>query len=375
MDPGLFWPLADESPFPDSETAAALQDLIDQPDAVAERDWIALADAEGFSGAQVDVEADPWSAVLALEVERRAVVREYEDAYVAAWEGQPAQPWTRPHPPLPAQRVLGMPHVDPVLDLADDVIARNPDHPAADFARLYLLDALAMSTADDAWAEAIDVLRETADPLVMTQTAQLMAALPGKNVVEVGDLDRLADVYEDAWDLTECLHLSAFGLEQAMMKGDDDRARAWLERFERSTRDACAGSESPNCQMYRDNLDSAVAFLGERDVADAATWQQAFEIACWNCARDQPQNSLFLPAGRIQASVRGHASWTGRWDWEPWECEGVTCSDRFTACVEAQVVHGPVPFEDVDVRLTVVGEVSEIHVADERPRDGAGGPG
>jgi len=356
MDPNAFWPLEDASPFPESATADALQALLLEPDAEAERDWVALADAEGFSSAGVDEAGDPWSAVLALEVERRAAVRAYADAYADAWEGRPAQPWTRPHPPLPAQRVLGMPAVDPVLELADDLIAAHPDHPAGEFARLYLLDALAMSGAEDAWSEGLGVLRETEDPLVLTQAAQLLATLPGDNRIEMEDLDRLGTVYEDAWDLTDCLHLSAFGLEQAMMRGDGDRTRDWLGRFEQSTRDACGQSESPRCQMYRDNLDAAVALLGERDVADAETWQQAFEIASWSCARDLP----------IPTRVVGRASWTGGWDWEPWQCDGTPCRQAYTSCVEAHVDHGPVPEVDVDVRLTVVGEVGELGSVHER---------
>ena len=360
LEPSLFWPLPEESPFPDSETASALQALLDAPDDEAERAWIALADAEGFSSDHIDVASDPWAAVLGLEVERRAAVRAYADAYADAWEGRPAQPWTRPHPPLPAQRVLGVPVVDPVLDLADDLIARHPDHPAADYARLYVLDGLAMSAAKDAWTEALDVLQSTDDALVITQAAQLLAALPGRQNLATRDLDRLADVFEDGWDLTECLHLSAFGLEQAIASGDFGRTGAWLERFERSTQEACAGTDTPRCQMYRDNLDAAVAFLGERDVADAHTWQQAFEIASWNCARDL--------GGRVDA--RGHASWTGGWDWTSWTCSGVPCRDAFASCVQAQMDHGPTPHEDVDLRFTVVGQVSES--VDQPPSGGDG---
>jgi len=344
MDPSLFWPLEDEAPFPDSETADSLQALLNDPDPAAERDWIALADAEGFSSADIDVDNDPWAAVLGLEVERRAAVREYSDAYEEAWDGQPGQPWTRPHPPIPAQNVLGMPEVDPILDLAEDLIDAHPEHPSADFARLYLLDAMAMSGADDAWSEAVEVLRETDDSLVMTQTAQLLAALPGSELLEKRDLDRLAGVYEDAWDLTESLHLAAFGVEQAMMQDDPRRIRSWLERFERSTGEACDGKNTPRCSMYRDNLDSAVAYLGERKVGDAATWQQAFEIAAWNCARDN----------RIDVPARGNALWTGGWDWESWSCDGFDCPGAYTACVEARVDIGPVPVGDVGVRLTVV---------------------
>ncbi len=347
FDPGLFWPTADELLFPDSATADELQELLERPGAQAERDWIALADAEGFSTADVDVENEPWAAVLGLEVERRAAVRVYTDSYDAAFEGQPMQPWTRPYPPLPAQRVLGLPEVDPVLDLAEDLIEIHPDHPAAEYARLYMLDALAMSSAEDAWPEAVDILRQTEDALVMTQTAQLLAALPGDKLLEVDDLDRLGGVYEDAWDLTESLHLAAFGLEQAMRHGDEQRTRGWLERFERSTGDACKGKEAdPKCKMYRDNLDAAIAFMGDRDVSDAATWQQAFEIAAWTCARDHG----------VGLVARGWARWEGQWDWQPWVCDGADeCPGVYTSCVEAQVRRGPMPEEDaLKVRLTVV---------------------
>ena len=73
LDPVGFWPLPGEAPFPQGQTAEALQDLIARerehasPEELA---WLDLAWEEGLDPAQISVD-DPWAAVLALEIARR----------------------------------------------------------------------------------------------------------------------------------------------------------------------------------------------------------------------------------------------------------------------------------------------------------------
>jgi len=323
--PESFWPLPEDGLLPDLETTEAVERALDDdkdPDqAIAE--VLAAAEHEGVVPEALDIEAEPWAALLSLEVERLRASRQDSSN-------------------------------DIVLNLADDIVDALPNHPAADFARLYQLDQMARSqrTQHEAWDLALDVIRQTDDTFVVLQAIDLLTSLPRNLPLESTDLDRILAQWDQADPALDPIDVSAFGVDGAFRLNDRKRAQEWVERFEEATHQFCTqdSPSTPRCALYQDNLDAAVAVLGERDVRDADTLAQALEIAAYQCAN----------AGHAidRIPYRVTALWNeGAWTWDPWTCvEGLHSETRYprearctqtgyTDCIENTMLQAPSPEE------------------------------
>ncbi len=345
LEPGEFWPLPGEAPFPEGATASTLQELIADPPGLGsdrDLDFLDLAWEEGLDPDNVSVE-DPWTAVLALEVARRAGALDAFEAEARA------------------------PDVQIQLALASDLIDAWPDHPAADYARLYQIDGILAGKLDDdeeMRSLALDLLRDSDDALVVSQALGVLRTRPHGEDLSGEDLDRLRHFSEDFPDLINTIELSAFALDQAMAAGDGPRTREWLDLYAPKVDDCFAevrallrapnveellaaapasrGSGSP-CSVHRNNLDEAVAYVGDIDPSQADSWRQAFEIAGYHCSRAGHDWS-HLP-------IRTVAHWEGTWSWETWD-RGPTA---FGSCFERAASSGPKPkIEAMDVRVAVI---------------------
>jgi len=348
LDPAAFWPLPEEAPFPKGQTAPELQQLIHdqaEPTSPAERAWLDVAWEEGLSPESVDISEDPWAGVLALEVARRGSRMEHLDLYHQALDDGLGPE----NGMITARALVGPPQVSDLLALADDMIDAYPEHPAAEFARLYLLRATALrgqsEDISEAWHTAQDLLRNTDDALVLGQAVGLLATLPGNETLSGEDLDQVAQVLTEEDDLVDPIDVSVFALNQALKREDGPRSRQWAARFEEYLAAFCSVEhQSPRCDQHRDNLDLAVAYIGDLGTADAKTWRQAFQIAAYTCARA----GYLEPYQRIQVLV----GWEGdHWDFPPWTPR----TTPLARCIETEIPLGPQPDEaPFNVHLTVI---------------------
>lgn len=338
LDPTQFWPLPGESPLPEGAVADGLQAMLaDAEDAPDERDWV--LDALDAGADSVDPAADPWGAVLALEVERRAARLAWDDTYSEASA-------SLPEGTMVAQRALiGAPDVDALLDLADGVIEAWPDAAVAEYARLYLLDGLQSAGAegdlDQARDLALDLLRHTDDALVAGQAVSLLTRLPRTEPIPADDLDALEALVDGFPDTVAGIDVAAFALDQALRSDDGERAARWTDRLDDALHAGCdLEAPGPVCATHLSNRDEVVGLLGDRSAAEAATWRQALEIAAYACDRE-------FRARTGDATL----TWDGGWAWAWRDGE-----DRFTECMEAEAAGGPGPdAERLVVALRVVG--------------------
>lgn len=348
LDPSTFWPLPDEVPFPEGQTAPDLQELIhNQAEAGSpeERAWLDLAWDEDLAPDSVDISEDPWAGVLAMEAARRASRIEHLDLYHESLEAGlgPERGMITP------RALVGPPNVDDVLALADDMIDAYPEHPASEFARLYVLRATALrgkrQDISEAWRTAQDLLRHTDDTLVLGQAVGLLATLQSEETLSGEDLDRIADVLNEDEDLVDPIDVSVFALNQALKQEDGYRSRQWATRFETYLDAFCrVEHQSPRCDQHRDNLDLAVAYIGDLRTQDAKSWRQAFQIAAYTCARA----GYLEPGLRLEVEV----AWEGdHWRFQPWR----PLTAPLAKCIEQELPLGPHPDSDpFDVHLTVL---------------------
>ncbi|MBX2797575.1 MAG: hypothetical protein KTR31_07905 [Myxococcales bacterium] len=344
FDVEQFWPLPGEAPFPNGGTAEGLQDLIsDVPrhDSPRVAEWLDLAWSEGLDPAEVSVE-DPWAGVLALEVARRAARLDQREAYAAALRaGEGPQ-----NGAITMDALVGPPDVAEQIALAEDLVDAWPEHPAAEYARLYRLDAVVTGKLDEEGrAVALDLLRHSDDALVVGQAVDLLRTRPRGELLEGADLDRLLWFAQDFPELGNAVELAAFALDQALAREDGRRARAWLGHYSGIVDEMCAAERhtyaGSSCGVHQDNRDVAVAYVGDVVPSQAETWRQAFEIAGYHCARQGHDPRI--------APIRTRAHWDGGWAWEPWD----RGPSGFGACFVEAASAGPAPR---------VGQL-EVHVA------------
>jgi hypothetical protein len=343
MQPDEFWPLPGQVPFPEGATADRLQDLIGDPATTAldNEAWVDLALAEGNDPEVVDVE-DPWAAVLALEVARReANLNQYAayQASIAAGDG-PDNGY------VTAKHLVGPPDKGMQRALAQDLLHRWPDHPAGDYARLYKLEAAVTGEAGNAQDSrdlALNMLRHTEDALVVAQSISMLTKLRSATPMDTRDIDLLRVFWDQEGPSVDELLVAGFALDQAMRRDDKQRTAAWLDRYRATLERTCTDPQStPNCDIHKNNLNEVIAYVGDLDTRQATTWQQAFEVAGYQCAR-AGHDWKNLPA-------RTRAVWNASWRWDPWD----TGSSSFLSCFQAQAALGPEPPHPLIAVVSVV---------------------
>ena len=227
------------------------------------------------------------------------------------------------------------------------IVELHPDHVAAEYARLYLLDAATTAQrTDTAWDVAQRMLEETGDPFVLSQAVALMTTLNRRGVLPPEQLDWIGTLYDDFPELVDDVDVAALGLDHAMMHDDLARSRAWYDRFDQAVLELCdARGHSVECAVHQENLNASAAYIGDMDVVDARTWRQAFVIAGYECTRIGHD-------WQVSREYRTVVAWEDAWVWGEWEPYG----NSYTDCLEDLVRQGPVPLsiEHFDVRLSIL---------------------
>ncbi|TNE90113.1 MAG: hypothetical protein EP330_09805 [Deltaproteobacteria bacterium] len=339
FDPARWWPQPETFDHP---VAEAYEQVI--AGELDEQTWVEQALEAGFGTEDVSLE-HPWDAVLALEVERRAALLDRAERARAQREARGASfhatdAW-----------LAGAPEVDELLGLTDALIAEHPNHPAAEYARLYALDAVSQRVTgrgaggfdprDQAEAVSLarDMLHHTADPVVAGQAVERLIGLDGDTALTERDLDALEARLDRDPDAAAELEVTALGLDQALRWADPERAESWAARYDDVVAWHCAAADDPRCATHVDNRDEVIAGLGSRRSATAEGWRQAWTLAAYACATE---------AEPARVELRGQ--WRDdRWSWQP----GFAPDTPYAECVVQRAGEGPTP-EPCELVVSVV---------------------
>lgn len=333
LDPEVYWPRAGGT-----DLADALLDVVDLREptgSAAERAWV-----DAVFDALPEAIDDPDTAILALEATRRAERIDRADALAEAAlslsDGEQ----------VAASVLLGPEDPVDTEDVALALLDRWPAGPAAEIARLYLVEAAtARGAVDEALARFDELDAGGGSPAVLAQAAGLVSRLDPAAVVARIDAQTVAALGEalDADpDAVAELDLAAFGTELALH--DRGALGPWLDRLESAFAAQCdpdALADEPICAQHAANLDDLVARVGGLEAAEAVDWEQGAKIATHACAEGVPRPI------RVEAA----AEWRGSWTFHPWD-RGPA---ELTACIERGIRAAPTPTGPLHVRITVIG--------------------
>ncbi|MEZ4240945.1 MAG: hypothetical protein R3F59_33260 [Myxococcota bacterium] len=342
---GALWPADDApgwtpSPAWSTATAAGLRQL--STEARHADGLVALAEAEGFLD-DLAPDATPADALVALDATWVALdvdARRGWDGFRAAHlaDGETFADLTPAERDALARRA-DLPLQDPtrLQQLADEILARWPDHPVSDHALLALVRAEVLP--DDPAGTDPDVLRglldAVRDPAIRAEADRLVTRLPPPATVSAALLDTLAEADDDD------LAVATWATSRAVRLQDWERAHRWAERAAAELAQ-CADPDGEVCARQRYELRDVRSRLVALGEVRPATWQEALTAAAWRCQL----------AGRTHRGVStATATWDGQqWAFGPW--------DRLTpgtACFGETTSTEVVPDEPTRVRLTFEG--------------------
>ncbi|MFK7927489.1 MAG: hypothetical protein AB8H79_04840 [Myxococcota bacterium] len=315
--PESYWPYRDEVDWPANPSVDALQVLMDEEVEYTLRTEVSFggetspkllkADqlvAEALDMAQEEgllsdtpiwdrppaVDADPWALLHQAQVHRAAELY----AYMHADEDglRPGQ----------EDEGYGLPEA---AWLARQIAEKHPEHPAADFARLMVLETsqweLSSDTSDPQRAvdAVVSAITQTDDPMVKE------SALIGLLAVDVEDLEGteskalLAVLDEELHTLPSQVQdaVASQALEIAIRTAPD-AIDDWLERLE-------AASDRDDPFTPTETFDQIWDDLSARGLREANNWSSELHAQVWTCHREHP-----LPPRR---QVAVDAVWEEGW--------------------------------------------------------------
>ena len=353
--PNRFWPTLDEAPFPRGRKIAALVDHVASwsPSEPFVTDWIVSKTRSLRTAALPD---DPWGALVALEVERIGAHHdryEEERALVAAHDLPDPRRDSSAYYDALRSRSLDAPPMrfGTLLSLARHAGRAWPDHPVADYAALYEIESLAHPMADtrdgaELTEAVMSLLERSSDPYVLDAAIGQLGAAGSRATLTLDDLDLLRAHYDDPEAEIPRYAVSSIALRSALEAGDDDRAAAWMKRFDRDTdalieeirarSDASVGL--PSLDRTREAYGG---WLVARGVREPGSWQSALLASVHRCWHDGHGLEATLTAeGRYDG---------GGWVWSGWSAE-----PSFAACLRDAPWEGPEPELGTVVQLEVL---------------------
>lgn len=352
--PESYWPHTDEVDWPDLPSVDGLQALADAGTELQMRKhapflsdpdetWIAgreavhgvldQAEADGIFGSEPVWERyqedDPWALLHQAQVHRAAEL-------VTSYDGRPRTGFT--------QRGF----LSETRFLANRLVDADPDHPAADYARLMLLEAATWDTDEDfrlrepqlAVDTIVQTLEASDDPLV-TQSAMVSLLLTDHDDLALADVGPLLDTLEAEVDgLPNELREGVAAVSLALaIQTDTDRAQVWLDLLEG------ADPDREGAVFDRDAIDEAYGRLVQAGARQPQTWSEDLRARVVACHADDP-----VPEASYQLS--------GRWE-EGWHFEEVTETDveleplpaGFLGCLGAGTWNHPPPASELSLNV------------------------
>jgi hypothetical protein len=274
-------------------------------------------------------QADPWSAVVGLEVVWQQAAAAQRDAMIADLKGP--EPWRRPEEALPEFVALA--------ERVEAVLERWPDHPAAHHARVYGVEAEQAQPTPNrgaVWAYVQPLLEDdaTAELAVMALEHALSLSAPG--ALTARDWQQIGAWHDAHGDVGGVpMVLVDAGSLQAM---EGPTASAWLDRRDESIRVACSPAPE-HCAAFHEESDRRRAYLSRASAGAAHSRRTALESLIWTCD-DQH---------RVEAYTLGAATWDEGWVWTELRPAG-----PFADCLRSGGVLGPAPAEGLQVLVEAV---------------------
>ena len=293
--PANYWPMGDEAPWPDIESADALQDLAEalrdtngKPGEAAmhfleqaeQDDLFNLADTLDFES--------PWTGLVAMQAEFVETFRQ-----VGFWPEAGTVDYTRDR------------------TLAQHIVDTWPDDPAAEYARLHLLQiSHVRQSAHQSTEEAIewieDIIVHTQDSLVL-DVALAEFTLIDKSAFNEQTIEAIGSVY------TETSIKTQRGIIHTMMNHyaqTEDWAQldVWATKLIAHEKEAQWDPNDPSPMNTQSILSDLVGYRAVRGGDTPQNWQEEVSTVVHMCHEDHPFEIL----------MAAEAEWSDGWRWNAW---------------------------------------------------------
>jgi len=344
--PSSFLPPVSYDDMPDTETADALVDMLNETGRGG------LERTEDFLDA---VDQDPelegfdqdWADMIDLETER-LLAEEAFDANEEQAMDMLLDVHFLPDPETRSQ-LDNLPAADrdfsEMIALAREIIDDDPLSEVADVARLYAAQGLSDYMSHHphegiATDLLLDTLATSESAAIHRQAIRMLVQMsPGK--LHRDDISLL----EHAWYTLEDgdkSQLSRFLMTQQFAKGDLARADVWADRFEA---DVLSAEWSPGTSRdFLLEVDQARARIGARWGSTPRSWKVGVEQAAWACWEG--------PDGKKVTSDHDRLSFTGEWE-DGWSFQARTPSHPLTKCILEQLEDTADPGAALTFRLSI----------------------
>ncbi len=257
--------------------------------------FLALVDAGPDGALAGDQEA--WRRLLRAEGARRRGI----DAWMGEMEAVDIRPEEVPEE-LPSADLAS------VRRLAEGIIADRPDDPVADYARLYLMEAVGNLSSseydpDSAVGVAFSVMEGSSDPTVVEAALYLLTRLGDVRSLDPAELAVVTREYELVTGERSRWGLASYGLTQAFALQDWEAADRWIGRLEAVMRPASDDRRS----SYEADLAAARGQLAAARGRVPEDWRARLVADAWTCHLEH----------RIHLAdvVRASGSWDEGWGW------------------------------------------------------------
>jgi hypothetical protein len=287
-----------------------------------------LAAAHGLTVESVDPDEEPWLALVALEVERASAFTDFMDELLLAHRSK----GTTPPPELDYARVL---------EAARRAQTTWPDHPLAQYARLYELEALGNRMANSydptqVGPRAFTALEQASEVQLWNRTLEILVRAHPEGL-QREDLESLLELFDDPDLRFPKWEFARYGLEKSLEAGWLDLSASWMSRFDKLSAEECA--TDPACGQQLQERDAALAYLVAQNRAAPESWQVSLASLVHSCWADGSRAEEETTG--IGSRLRG--SW--RWVW--------SLHSELTTCVESRAMPDPVAPDGVEVELSI----------------------
>ncbi|HCH67020.1 MAG: hypothetical protein CL927_03645 [Deltaproteobacteria bacterium] len=303
--PQEYWPAFDEAPWPDLDSAHSIQVLAealrnnhDQTDNPL-LDFITDAEADGLFeyDAEADVE-DPWTALLAMQA-----------AHARAWLSATG---------------TGIEHAQS-NEIAEAIVADWPNDPAAEYARLHLLQVANDTGSKEhdpsrAVERVLDLIEYTEDPLVLEVAMSELGRIQSVPM-SPDTLQRIAEALPEVDpDIQESIAI--LGMNQTVRQGLWQQASHWSSIY----RDLVAVDCPPSAVAHNERCAYEMQALGAFEARRAretgalpTTWQGELSMVVKDCVlAGVAKDALAPPAPSVATVLESTGTWEDPWLWSNW---------------------------------------------------------
>ncbi len=295
INPADYWPMADEAPWPTIESADALQELAEALRTTGSKPgeaamlFLQQAEEDGLLDLADQPDFDnPWTGLVAMQAEYVETFRQ-----TGFWPKAGTVDFSRG------------------LSIAQHVIDTWPDDPAAEYARLHLLQLsnLRESTqydSDETAGWIVDIIENTQDALVLDVAIGEFTVIR-KDTFDDRTISAITSVFNRAQTNTQR------GIIRAMMNHythteDWVQVDAWTSRLIDHEKEVQWNNEDATAMNTQSVLSDLAGYRAVRQGTPPKNWREEVSAVIHMCHEDHP----------IKASIGGEAEWSNGWKWNAW---------------------------------------------------------